>query len=712
MRKTITALLACALLSTLAPLSQAAPAPRARQDRLTYDGYLTDHLKVPAVKQAERFLLQQQKLGRRPAANPTADYGKPGCEPETTYEVGDERQFWVSQATAGNIQIDATLASKSKNGYLWVQSEFYLPVEGEAPEGGFVTQGEANLALEKWDKIYKINRKYFGPEPNPDQPAANLAPGLPKDWRDADCDPRVSILNFPIDTPANPSISYIAGYYSSEHEYPNGDGEHQSPYSNEMEMFFMNSAMLDVGDDTYAGVLAHEFYHMIQFSNDYNEETWVNEGMADIAAVVNGFGDIVQGHVDAYEDSPDQHLIDWGSSVEDYGQAFLFFDYLFNHYGEPDDTKTEDFESYLAMAQLLTKTTDDGLKGITKVLKARPKSVLRKLPPYFRKGNSAKVFRDYLVANAIDDPDAASGQFGYANRDVAVVSAGSDPQSAEDATAYPYGGEFYEFGGDQEGVIDMTVEDPIAVIPAKEGQPAPEGGYFAWSSRGDELVTWIQRGADLTSATAPTVNFKYWYLIEEDWDYAYVRVSEDQGNTWQFLTTTDCGGRATDPNGNNRAVVESGGITGDSGGWQECTLDLTQFAGKKILLRWEYDTDQAVTEPGYVIDDVQLTDGETPIWKMTNFERKKPAKKFKFGGDGLIKWRRIRPLAKNKPLVQLVKVGDKGVKRIVYRRRAFTKGEGLVLDRPATVSGNRTLLFITSTTPIATTPFGYRYQVN
>jgi hypothetical protein len=72
---------------------------------------------------------------------------------------------------------------------------------------------------------------------------------------------------------------------------------------------------------------------MIQFSNDYNEETWVNEGMADVAAVVNGFGDVVEGHIDSYEEHPDEHLFDWTSDLGDYGQAFLYFDYFFNHYG-------------------------------------------------------------------------------------------------------------------------------------------------------------------------------------------------------------------------------------------------------------------------------------------------------------------------------------------------------------------------------------------
>jgi hypothetical protein len=676
-----------------------------------FNEYLMHHLDVPAVKQADRFIATQESSGQR--AQGGGDYGRTGCK-APAYEVGDERTFWVSQNVAnmpqGNREITATLAAKSEHGYEWVQNEFYLPTPGEAPEGGFVTQGEAESALEDWDKIYDVNRSYFGSEPNTQTQPSNLPPGLPKDWRDADCDGRIHILNFPIDTPGS-SLGYIAGYYSAEHEFPNGEGEHESPYSNEAEMFFMNSATLNVGDDTYSGVLAHEFFHMIQFGNDYNEATWVNEGMADIAAAVNGFGDIVEGHISAYSEDPDQHLFDWKSDVADYGQAFLFFDYLFNHYGAPEDKKTDRLEAY-GLAELLTRTSADGDKGITKVLRSRAPELLGQLDPYFRKGNFTKVFKDYLVANFLDLPEASHGQWGYANRDVKVAAAGTGDESPADSSVHPYGGEYYELTG--EGALDSAVQDPVAVIPAREGQPAPGGGYFAWSNRADEMISWMQRKADLSKATAPSLNFKHWYFIEEDWDYGYVRVSKDGGKTWEFVNTTDCGGRATNPNGQNRATLESGGITGDSAGWQDCTLDLTPFAGGKVLIRFEYDSDQAVTEPGWAIDNVKLTDGNKTLWKPTKFETKKQSKAWKFGGDSLLKWTRIKPLAKNKPLLQVLTVSGDTVRRRVLLRKAFKKGGdlGLLLAKQARVAGEKTVLIYSGLTPIATDPFPYTYKVN
>jgi hypothetical protein len=712
MSKNLSLSLLCAALAlSLVPQALAAPA-RPATNGVDFNDFLTGHLGYSAKKQADAHLAEQEKLGTRPAtvAAPAADYGKAGCQPKVEYNVGDERSFWVSGNVAntptGNSEITATLADKSPHGYLWVQNEYYLAVEGSAPEGGFVTQGEAKEALLDWEKIYGIDRQYFGHEPNPSEQPVNLPPGLPSDWRDADCDVRVSILNFPIDTPGS-SLGYVAGYYSSEHEYPNGPGEHESPFSNETEMFFMNSATLDVGDDTYAGVLAHEFFHMIQFSNDYNEATWVNEGMADIAAVVNGFGDIVEGHVSAYEDEPDNHLFDWGSDVSDYGQSFLFFDYLFNHYGDPEVKSTDKLEAY-GLAKLLTRTEADGAAGVTRTIAARSDALKSRLAPYYSKASFGKVFKDYLVANYLDMPDAASGQFGYANRDVKVANAGTGDSA--DTTVHPYAGEYYDIAGGG-NLARVSTKSRVAVIPATQGQPKPAGGFFAWSNRADEMLTYLERKADLSGAKAPVLKFKYWYQIEEDWDYAYVRISTDGGKTYQMVNTSECGGRATDPNGNNRAVLESGGITGDSEGWKTCSLDLAEFAGGPVLIRFEYDTDQAVTEPGYVVDDVRLSDGAKTIWRTTKFEKRTRA--FKFSGDGILKWLRIKPLAKNKPLFQVVTLSQENkVARKVLGRKSFEAKDGLLLLRkPVALSGERTVLIFSATTPISTMPFEYSYEI-
>ena len=48
--------------------------------------------------------------------------------------------------------------------------------------------------------------------------------------------------------------------------------------------------------------------------------------------------------------------------------------------------------------------------------------------------------------------------------------------------------------------------------------------------------------------------------------------------------------------------------TGSSGGWRREQIDLSPFAGREILLRFEYVTDDAVNGAGWCIDDIAIPD--------------------------------------------------------------------------------------------------------
>jgi hypothetical protein len=118
--------------------------------------------------------------------------------------------------------------------------------------------------------------------------------------------------------------------------------------------------------------------------------------------------------------------------------------------------------------------------------------------------------------------------------------------------------------------------------------------------RRPESDTRLTRTFDLTSVSSATLNFWTWYHIESLWDYGYIMVSTDGGATWTPLatsrTTTD------DPHGN----AYGPGYTGESGGWVQETVDLSPYAGQTIQVRFEYITDEAVTQPGLIIDDVSI----------------------------------------------------------------------------------------------------------
>src|SRR4030065_2211673 len=106
-------------------------------------------------------------------------------------------------------------------------------------------------------------------------------------------------------------------------------------------MFYMNADGMDLTNSYVLTVLAHEFQHMIHWYGDKNEESWVNEGFAELAADLNGYS--VGGADWVYLNDPDIQLNTWidindNDSSAHYGGSFLFMNYFLGRFGE-DATK-------------------------------------------------------------------------------------------------------------------------------------------------------------------------------------------------------------------------------------------------------------------------------------------------------------------------------------------------------------------------------------
>lgn len=139
------------------------------------------------------------------------------------------------------------------------------------------------------------------------------------------------------------------------------------------------------------------------------------------------------------------------------------------------------------------------------------------------------------------------------------------------------------------------------------------GTYEYWGGQKDEMDSSMVTSVDLTGKTSATLTFDAWYDIEEQWDFAFVQVSTDNGATWTSLG-----------NGNTRSdVVPEGyptilnsmpGLTGKSDGWQAQSFDLTSYAGQKIQLRLRYATDWGTSHIGFFADNVKVVaDGQTLV---------------------------------------------------------------------------------------------------
>lgn len=145
--------------------------------------------------------------------------------------------------------------------------------------------------------------------------------------------------------------------------------------------------------------------------------------------------------------------------------------------------------------------------------------------------------------------------------------------------------------------IDLPDKKNIIVEPV-----SGETVYFSGS--GDNLFNIMTIEVDLSAATTASLQFKAFYNIEQDWDYAFVLVNGEgiEGN----ITTTE------NPFEQNYFVH---GITGSSEGWVDAVFDLSAYAGTSITLQFAYVTDAFVANPGFYIDDFSVVaDGENILF--------------------------------------------------------------------------------------------------
>jgi hypothetical protein len=119
-----------------------------------------------------------------------------------------------------------------------------------------------------------------------------------------------------------------------------------------------------------------------------------------------------------------------------------------------------------------------------------------------------------------------------------------------------------------------------------------------YSGEEDRLDNRVTSTNSIQVQAGDTLSIWCWYEIETDWDYAYIEISTDGGNT--FFSISGNVTTSYNPNGNNLG----NGITGSSGGWIKGEFDLSDYVGDQIYLRLRYLTDSYVTEEGFYADDI------------------------------------------------------------------------------------------------------------
>ena len=516
------------------------------------------------------------------------------------YALDDRELFWVLDSDDDQSkQVQATLRYITDHAYFWVEDDVrYNPDSMKALMETFE------------NKIYPTNHNFFGSE---------WSPGV-------DADPRIFILY------ASDLGSRVAAQYYPYDEYL----PLVHPYSNTREMFYLNAARLGLAEPFAYSVLAHEHQHMIHWFLDRNEETWLNEGFANLAAFVNGYD--VGGSDFSYVLDPDLQLNYWSNDEDNrfphYGAAFLFLAYFLDRFGE-------------TASQELVASPDNGMPSVDAVLEKLKITDPRTSAPI----SADDVFADWVLATFLQDKNVADGRYHYSNYPDAPKSDPTEyvdecPSYANVRDVSQYGVDIIRF--DCQGEYSIVFEGATQVSVLPEG--AHSGDFAFYSNHGDESAMSLTQKYDFSNHSSPlTFSYWTWFDVEQDYDYVYLMASLD-GENWQILTTPS--GTALDPTGNNQGWGYTGfsrSSTGSDGQayWIEETVDISEFAGKQVWLRFEYITDAAVYAEGFLVDDISISE----IGYSTDFENDDGG----WQADGFV---RINNLLPQNFRVSLILVGD------------------------------------------------------
>ncbi len=487
-------------------------------------------------------------------------------------QLGEQDTFFVVEnASTGKYrQVTATLQATVPHAYYWVEN------------GIDVDKAALSKAADFFEtSIYPTNHKYFGQE---------MSPGP-----DGDVHIHVLITRF----------QDAAGYFSSEDTFP----QWLVQYSNSRNIIYLNFDAVKPGTDDFSADTAHEFQHMIHSYESIHKTGWIDEGMGDLAIKVNGFD--VGGVLRLFARNPDTQLNTWANepqaSLAHYAASYLFFDYTAGRFG-PEFT------------QKVIHAPAEGINGI--------QAILDQMTP---KMSFQDLFSDWAVANLLNSNGTGDSKYSYTNEPSFRIT--NEPSLSQ----YPvtrngqmreYASNYYQLtpsGGD----VTVTFEGATTnkLLPAD----AHSGRWVWYSNRADLANMRLTRPVDLSKVSQATLQFWTWYDIEKNFDYAYVEASTDGGTTWDILpgksSTTE------NPNGASYGPAFTGrsGATSDNAPaqWIQEQVDLSAYAGKKILLRFEYITDDAFNAPSWAIDDVAIpeigfadnVEGGANGWQAEGFVR-------------------------------------------------------------------------------------------
>ncbi len=496
---------------------------------------------------------------------------KPVTEPLSPGTIEELRILNHDANTLSPVSVE--LLAVGRHAYFWFDT-------GSSPSAA-----ELEREVQIFDQFYEQTTAIFGVESNPG----------------VDGDPRLHVVHVLPTVLCDIGLTDfgrcdIVGYFSSSDLVPTN----VDPTSNAREMFVMNTDYF--AGDFYMNALTHELRHMIEEKYDRNDIDWAVEGSATFAAelITNSQNAVLRANL--FLEDPDRQLNSWPdeNTIPAYGQGYLLNRFIYERLGS-------DFYRQFATSP------ENGLAAIDVLAPQNGVDL-----------TGQELWLDWLIALALHDYPEGPIEYDFDVRgldEVAMTQISRFPATYEE-TVHQFAADYYRIEGDEEVVIIFEGNTTVPLL-----KTAAASGDSVWlANRANYSHAHLTRAIDLTNVDSATLNFSVFSDIEEGYDFAYLFVSQDDGQTWQPLVTQNMRGRDADPR--NSALADNF-YTGQSGGWVDESIDLTPYTGNSILIRFAYVTDPIKTFGGLALDNISVPeldfydDAEslTTAWTAAGFDR-------------------------------------------------------------------------------------------
>ena len=459
------------------------------------------------------------------------------------FQVGDRTTFNLGETSADEYEFE--LLYRSEHAYFWFEI------------GNTMDEDELKATAERFDtEFWELIRYIYG---------ENATPGI-------DGDTRIHIVNM------EQYLAGLAGFFSPDDQCARDicDG------SNERDVIYLMMDYGPFGSDRYFGTLVHEFQHMIQFNVDGNEYRWMNEGLSQLAEHLSGYSDdpINADNLSAYLSNPNHPLNLWtyngGGQAAYYGAGYLMNVYLYDRFG-------------IEFIQALTQNEHDGLAGIQNTLEITGQEI-----------SLDEVIRDWWIANYVDDPYVDKGDYYYQTLDLpqlpeTIFVNWRDGGADHRGLLQQYGADYLEINQAGTYTLDFTgdAETPIVLTSTHSND------WMWWSYNAPGTATTLTYSVNLSEVDDATLKYWIWGETGDFPGYLHVLGSTD-GIHWNPITGVNMQdfNRFSEAPGPHHA--------GRLDGWQADFISLSEFAGDEVQIRFEYVTNNAVSGPGFVIDDISI----------------------------------------------------------------------------------------------------------